>query len=161
MPAVSRPHSFPLTLLLGGALALSIGIVGNTGPALGQSNDASSTPSEAVSPENQSLEQAWENFEEFTAEQALAAEDAANNLLAAMDRELEELDARMESAGEETRQALQARREDLRQQRMALAQRLDELGEDSESAWDQLTDGIAEGYDRFTDAVAEAWQELT
>lgn len=161
MFATFRVPLLPLALLMGAALALSIGIVGATGPAFGQSDTMSANPNEEISTEDRSLEQAWQNFQEFSAEQARAADEAANNLLAAMDRELEELDARMETAGEGSREALEARREDLRQQRMALAERLDTVGEDSQSAWESLTEGIGDGFDSFTDAVARAWADMT
>lgn len=164
MPSIAKIQPFPLALLGGAALALSIGIVGLSGPALGQATDAATDrpgTAETMQSAEGSLDRAWENFQAFSAQQAEEAERAADDLLAAIDREIASLDRRIDEAEADAEAALMARRDELSRQREALADELADIGNRSESAWDRLTDGIAEGYDRVTDALAAAWQELT
>jgi len=134
-------HSFTTLAMLGaaGAIFLSCSDKPET-----TAYEAATTPASAAEPTT------WDNVKTYTRQRSAEFRDF-------VDRQVDDLDRKMESLAERTGDEADELKAELALQRDALADKLEALGDATEETWDDARDAVVEQYYKLRDAIQRAF----
>jgi uncharacterized coiled-coil DUF342 family protein len=107
------------------------------------------------------LSTSWQELQDYAVDQRDVAQEKLEGTLAELDRDVDELERRMDSAGAAARAELDEALVELRAQRDELARELTELRESGAAAWEENKDEIVDGLQSVQRGLSNAWDDLT
>ena len=102
--------------------------------------------------------QAAQDMKDYTYAQKSEFVDTMQGQLAALNRDLDKLSAKVEGASDTVKSEAKPKLQALRDQSAALNKQLDEVKNATESTWDSVENGFKKAYDSSVDGLNQARQ---
>ena len=124
-----------------------------------------SAPSESASPAlanaKQETKEAVQRGQDYAYAQKAEFVAAMQTQITAMNKEIDELSAKVESSSATAKEEAKVKLQALRDQSAALSQKLDAVGGATESTWDSVKAGFNQAYDQTKEAFKQSRQWLS